>query len=120
MRSHLAIGLLNRMLLLCLLLTFARSLSAQSNEVLGEVELIGATDVEKTSGVGVDGKYLGYLKELKGSKKILLLPWPTQHLRSAGRLPRLHREDHRSASGEADDLREDVKGPEVPDAVRFF
>ena len=44
------------------------------NEVLGEIELIGATKVEKTSGVWVDGQYLGYLNELKGSKKILLLP----------------------------------------------
>jgi hypothetical protein len=61
-------------LLLCLLLSFAGKESAQSNDVLGEVELIGATKVEKTSGVWVDGQYLGYLKELKGSKKILLLP----------------------------------------------
>jgi hypothetical protein len=44
------------------------------NEVLGEVQLIGATKVEKSSGVWVDGQYVGYLKELKGSKKILLLP----------------------------------------------
>jgi hypothetical protein len=44
------------------------------NDVLGEVELVGATKVEKTSGVWVDGQYLGYLNELKGSKKILLLP----------------------------------------------
>lgn len=47
---------------------------AQSNQVLGEVEFVGATKVEKTSGVWVDGQYVGYLKELKGSKKILLLP----------------------------------------------
>jgi hypothetical protein len=44
------------------------------NDVLGEVELVGATKVEKTSGVWIDGQYLGYLNELKGSKKILLLP----------------------------------------------
>ncbi|HEY6769782.1 MAG TPA: PEGA domain-containing protein [Candidatus Sulfotelmatobacter sp.] len=44
------------------------------NDVLGEIELQGATKVEKTSGVWVDGQYLGYLNELKGSKKILLLP----------------------------------------------
>jgi hypothetical protein len=44
------------------------------NDVLGEVELVGPTKVEKTSGVWVDGQYLGYLKELKGSKKILLVP----------------------------------------------
>jgi hypothetical protein len=42
--------------------------------VLGELQLEGATKVEKTSGVWIDGQYLGYLEELKGSKKILLLP----------------------------------------------
>lgn len=44
------------------------------NKVLGEVELQGAGKVEKTSGVWVDGQYLGFLKELNGDKKILLLP----------------------------------------------
>ena len=44
------------------------------NKVLGEVELAGASKVENTSGVWVDGQYVGYLKELKGSKKLLLLP----------------------------------------------
>jgi hypothetical protein len=44
------------------------------NKVLGELQLEGATKVEKTSGVWIDDQYLGYLKELKGSKKILLLP----------------------------------------------
>jgi hypothetical protein len=44
------------------------------NKVLGELELSGATDVERSSGVWIDDQYLGYLKELKGSKKILLLP----------------------------------------------
>ncbi len=54
---------------------FVSPLCAQSsNQVLGEVELVGATGVEKSSGVWIDGQYLGYLKELKGSKKILLLP----------------------------------------------
>jgi hypothetical protein len=44
------------------------------NDVLGEIDLVGASKVEKTSGVWVDGQYVGYLRELKGSKKILLLP----------------------------------------------
>lgn len=48
--------------------------SYAGNDVLGEIELIAASKVEKTSGVWVDGQYVGYLKELKGSKKILLLP----------------------------------------------
>jgi hypothetical protein len=50
------------------------TISYAGNDVLGEIALAGATKVEKTSGVWVDGQYMGYLKELKGSKKILLLP----------------------------------------------
>jgi hypothetical protein len=49
--------------------------AAQSgNEVLGELELDGDSKIENTSGVWIDGQYVGYLNELKGSKKILLLP----------------------------------------------
>jgi hypothetical protein len=59
--------------LVCALSMFVSTLYA-GNDVLGEIELVGATKVEKTSGVWVDGQYVGYLKELKGSKKILLLP----------------------------------------------
>src|SRR5277367_812553 len=44
------------------------------NDVMGEIQLEGKSHVEKTSGVWVDGQYVGYLKELKGSKKVLLLP----------------------------------------------
>ena len=44
------------------------------NDVLGQVDLVGATKVERTSGVWIDGQYVGYLAELRGSKKILLLP----------------------------------------------
>src|SRR5450755_663610 len=44
------------------------------NEVMGELQFEGKSKVEKTSGVLVDGGYVGYLKELKGSKKVLLLP----------------------------------------------
>src|SRR5436309_8991080 len=74
MRRHLPVQLADSVLLLCMLVPFGANLRAQSNEVLGEIELVGATKVEKTSGVWVDGQYLGYLDELKGSKKILLLP----------------------------------------------
>jgi PEGA domain len=62
----------------CVALLFALSMFVPTlyagNDVLGEIELVGATKVEKTSGVWVDAQYVGYLKELKGSKKILLLP----------------------------------------------
>jgi PEGA domain len=44
------------------------------NQILGEVNFSGATKVEKTSGVWIDGQYVGYLKELKGAKKVMLLP----------------------------------------------
>ncbi len=45
-----------------------------ANAVMGEIQFEGKSRVEKTSGVWVDGEYVGYLKELKGSKKVLLLP----------------------------------------------
>jgi PEGA domain len=59
--------------LLWALLSGSTALCA-GNQVLGEVQLLGASKVEKTSGVWIDGQYVGYLKELKGSKKVLLLP----------------------------------------------
>jgi len=42
--------------------------------VMGEIQFEGKSRIEETSGVWVDGGYVGYLKELKGSKKVLLLP----------------------------------------------
>jgi hypothetical protein len=47
---------------------------AQSNNVLGEVHFEGSSKIDKTSGVWVDGQYLGYVSELKGDKKVLLMP----------------------------------------------
>jgi hypothetical protein len=60
-------------LIFCIFVVLAAT-SYAGNDVSGEIDLAGATKVEKTSGVWVDGQYVGYLKELKGSKKILLLP----------------------------------------------
>jgi len=51
----------------------AASLLAQTT-ILGELTFKGASKVEKTSGVWIDGKYVGYLGELWGPKRILLLP----------------------------------------------
>jgi hypothetical protein len=48
--------------------------SAQQSEVMGEIRFEGATKVEKDSGVWVDGDYVGFLKELHGAKKVMLLP----------------------------------------------
>ncbi|MGH9528421.1 MAG: PEGA domain-containing protein [Terriglobales bacterium] len=60
-------------LILSLLILVTSTVWAE-NKVLGEVDFEGATNLEQDSGVWVDGQYLGYLKELKGSKKVLLLP----------------------------------------------
>jgi PEGA domain len=48
--------------------------SVAQNQVLGEVQLVGKTKADKTSGVWVDGQYVGFVDELKDDKKILLLP----------------------------------------------
>src|SRR5215831_17499837 len=65
---------------LCLLAVVACGVFSSSvivhaqNQILGELQLEGSTDAERKAGVWVDGQYLGYVQELKGSKKILLLP----------------------------------------------
>jgi PEGA domain len=57
--------------LFCLI---ALPVAAQESEILGEVRFHPQNGPAKTAGVWVDGKYVGYLSELKGSKKLLLLP----------------------------------------------
>jgi hypothetical protein len=42
--------------------------------ILGELEFKGASKVERSSGVWIDGQYLGYMDELKDAKRVLLLP----------------------------------------------
>jgi PEGA domain len=61
------------LLLLCSLLLLPVCGYAQ-NQVMGEVVFDGATKVDRSSGVWIDGQYVGHVKELKGNKKILLLP----------------------------------------------
>jgi hypothetical protein len=61
------------MFCLAVALSGARTARAQ-NEVMGELEFEGKTKLEQSAGVWVDGNYVGYLKELKGKKKIMLLP----------------------------------------------
>jgi len=58
---------------------------AKNNEVLGEVRFQADNGAAKSAGVWVDGRYVGYLNELKGSKKLLLLPGEHQiSVREAG------------------------------------
>src|SRR5215472_10023706 len=49
-------------------------LAAQDSKVMGELRFKGASGVERDAGVWIDGTYVGYVKELKGNKKVLLLP----------------------------------------------
>jgi len=49
------------------------SLHAQ-NRVLAELRFVAHGRAEKTAGVWVDGQYVGYVNELTGDKKMLLLP----------------------------------------------
>ncbi|HKV61938.1 MAG TPA: PEGA domain-containing protein [Candidatus Acidoferrum sp.] len=57
-----------------LILFFSAAESFAGNEVMGEVRFEGVTKAERGSGVWIDGQYVGYLKELKGDKKVMLLP----------------------------------------------
>jgi hypothetical protein len=57
-----------------LVLFFPAANSYADNHVMGEVQFEGLTKVERDSGVWIDGQYVGYLKELKGDKKVMLLP----------------------------------------------
>lgn len=57
-----------------LLVLLPSPVAAAQSRVLGEVDIRGQNQIDKTSGVWVDGTYLGYVDELKGNKKILLLP----------------------------------------------
>jgi len=66
-----------QVLFLCLPLVaplFLAGNLAARNKVLGTVKLEAANKAAKDSGIWVDGQYVGYLKELKGSRKIMLLP----------------------------------------------
>jgi hypothetical protein len=73
------------LLALSLLLISTVRISAQSSKVMGEVHFEGDTQIDRDSGVWIDGEYVGYVKELKGDKKVLLLPGKHQIvIRQAG------------------------------------
>ena len=64
---------LRGLMVVCCLLLFAASASAQS-QVMGKIQFVGASKVEKTSGVWIDGGYVGFLGELKEDNTVSLLP----------------------------------------------
>lgn len=51
-----------------------RRTAAQDNKIMGQVDFAAASKSDKNAGIWVDGQYLGYVKELKGDKKVVLLP----------------------------------------------
>ncbi|HXP78964.1 MAG TPA: hypothetical protein VN976_03595, partial [Verrucomicrobiae bacterium] len=62
-RKHRWIGVLAILVSYFTVLPMVAPLMAQTT-VLGELTFKGASKVEKTSGVWIDGKYVGYLGEL--------------------------------------------------------
>jgi hypothetical protein len=54
-------------------LSFQSNVRAQKN-VMGQLQLTPTTKIAKTSGVWIDGQYVGYLSELKGGNRLKLLP----------------------------------------------
>jgi hypothetical protein len=56
------------------LLPLPRPAQGQDNKIMGQLDFQATTKSEKNAGIWVDGLYLGYVKELKGDKKVLLLP----------------------------------------------
>jgi PEGA domain len=62
-------------LLLCTLVLFCAVVPVLAQEeIMGEIQFSGATKVDRASGVWIDGQYVGFLNELKGKKKVVLLP----------------------------------------------
>jgi hypothetical protein len=45
-----------------------------ANPLLGEVELNPASRVERNAGLWLDGQYVGFVKDLEGNGKLVLLP----------------------------------------------
>jgi hypothetical protein len=72
------LGLVLSAAILISALFFPLPLRAQNqssgNQVMGELGFTASKKPDKTAGVWVDGQYVGYVDELKGDKKILLLP----------------------------------------------
>jgi hypothetical protein len=55
------------------IMVFVGAVSAE-DRVQSELKFVAHNKAEKTAGVWVDGQYVGFVKELTGDKKIVLLP----------------------------------------------
>jgi hypothetical protein len=61
-------------LVLAFLLSAEFHAYAQQSQTTGEVRFTADDQYERDSGVWIDGKYAGYVKELKGNRKVMLPP----------------------------------------------
>ena len=52
----------------------AAGAAGAANPLQGEVELHAASKVERNAGVWLDGQYVGFVKDLEGRGKLVLLP----------------------------------------------
>lgn len=68
------LGRISSLFIVAMFLVSMAGVSAAENQVLAEVRFEFHNRAEKTAGVWVDGQYMGYAKELKGNKKVLLMP----------------------------------------------
>lgn len=84
MASDCRIPILKSLLVTGLLLSFAAIVYAQSSEILGEIELVGVTDVEKTSGVPMDGHPRHERSEVSGGRFQCLEKDILKHLAFSG------------------------------------
>jgi hypothetical protein len=57
-----------------LTIVVAVGMARSEDRVQSELKFVGHNKAEKTAGVWVDGQYVGFVKELTGDKKIVLLP----------------------------------------------
>ena len=60
--------------LLVLLFVAHADTYGQQSPAMGEVRFSADNQTERDSGVWIDGKYAGYVKELKGNRKVMLPP----------------------------------------------
>lgn len=51
-----------------------RTIVRAQDRIMGQIQFIDVSKVAKTSGVWIDGQYVGYLGELKGLNRLRLLP----------------------------------------------
>jgi hypothetical protein len=58
---------------LSVLLSFHATAQAQ-DRIMGQIQFLTSSKVMKSSGVWIDGQYVGYLGELKGTNRLRLLP----------------------------------------------